>query len=75
MNYKEIKEKLSKQVSSVKYFNKQTFDIIMKDRETANKIYEEGGNVQEFYKNCETSKTKFYTENGGAYCQLLSILA
>lgn len=38
MNFKEIKEELKKSVSSVKYFNENTFKIIMKDRNTANKI-------------------------------------
>lgn len=75
MNFKEIKEELKKSVSSVKYFNENTFKIIMKDRNTANKIFETGGDVQKFYRNSETSKTKFYLENGGAYCQLLTILA
>lgn len=32
MNFKEIKEELKKSVSSVKYFNENTFKIIMKDR-------------------------------------------
>ena len=74
MGYKEIKEELKKSVSNVKYFNENTFKIIMKDRQTAKEIFETGGDVQEFYKNSETSKTKFYLENGGAYCQLLTIL-
>lgn len=74
MNFKKIKEELKKYVSSVKYLDKKTFEIIVADREAAMKILNEGGDVQEFYKNSETSKTKFYKENGGAYCQLLSIL-
>lgn len=74
MDFKEIKEELKKYVSSVKYFDKKTFEIIVSDRKKAIKILEEGGNAQEFYKNSETSRTKFYTENGSAYCQLLSIL-
>lgn len=74
MNFKEIKEELKKSASSVKYFNKETFEIITRDIKTAKEILESGGNAQEFYKNSETSKTKFYTENSGAYCQLLTIL-
>lgn len=75
MNFKEIKEELKKGVSSTRYFDKKTFEIIMNDRKTAEKIFENGGNVQEFYKNSETSKTKFYIENSGAYCELITILS
>ena len=32
MEYKKIKEELQKVVSNVKYFDKKTFDIILKDR-------------------------------------------
>lgn len=75
MTFKEIKEELKKSVSSVKYFNKETFEIIIRDIKTAKEILESGGNVQEFYKNSETAKTKFYLENGCAYCQLLTIIS
>ena len=75
MNFKEAKEELKKSVSSVKYFNERTFEIIMQDIKRAREILKEGGNVQEFYRDSETSKTRFYLENGGAYCQLLTILS
>lgn len=75
MEYKKIKEELKKVVSSVKYFDKKTFDTILRDKKEAATIAENGGDVQEFYKNSDTSKTRFYIENGGAYCELLSILA
>lgn len=75
MNYKDIKEELKKYVSNVKYFDKKTFEIILRDRKTAKEILESGGSVQEFYKNSETAKTRFYLENGGAYCQLLTIIS
>lgn len=75
MDFKEIKEKLRKCASSVKYFDMKTFAIIMADRKAAMIIAKEGGDVQEFYRNSRTSKTRFYTENGGAYCRLLAILS
>ena len=50
MTFKEIKEELKKSVSNVKYFNKETYEIIIKDIKTAKEILESGGNVQEFYK-------------------------
>ena len=75
MEYKKIKEELKRVVSSVKYFDKKTFDTILKDKKEAANIVENGGDVQEFYKNSDTSKTRFYLENSGAYCELLSILA
>lgn len=74
MNYKTIKEKLQEKVSSIKYFTKEVFNQIMADREQAGRILETGGNPQEFYRNCATSKTKFYKENSVAYCALLEIL-
>lgn len=46
----------------------------MDDKAIAKKIAMAEGNVQDFYKMSETSKTKFYLENGGAYCALLEIL-
>ena len=75
MSFNEAWEELGKSVSSVKYFNRKTFEIIVRDMKTAKDIFKSGGDVQEFYRNSETSRTKFYRENGGAYCQLLSILA
>ena len=75
MTFKEIKEELKKSVSSVKYFNKETFEVIVRDIKTAKEILESGGNVQEFYKNSETAKTRFYLENGSAYCHLLTIIS
>lgn len=75
MDFKKIKKELKNNVSSVKYFDKKTFEIIMSDRKAAEKIFEEGGDVQKFYRNSKTTKTKFYIENSGAYCQLLTILS
>lgn len=74
MEYKKVKEELKKRRPDVRFFNKKTFETILKDRQEAHKILENGGNAQEFYKSSETVKTRFYLENGGAYCELLSIL-
>ena len=75
MNFQKVKTALKEKISNTKYFDNKTFQIIMKDRETAEEIVKSGGNAQDFYKISETSKTKFYRENSGAYCELLSILA
>lgn len=75
MDFKTAKEILKKRVSNTKYFDKSTFDIIKKDKEKAEEIVKSGGNTLDFYRSSETSKTKFYRENSGAYCELLSILA
>lgn len=75
MDFKEVKEELKRNVSSVKYFNERTFEIIMQDIKTAKEILKEGGNAQEFYRGSETAKTRFYLENGSAYCHLLTILS
>lgn len=74
MDYKKIKEELKRIVGNARYFDKKTFETIMDDRRKADKIFKDGGNVQEFYKNSSTVKTRFYVENGPAYCELLSIL-
>ena len=74
MNYQEAKEELKKRVSSIRYFSKRTYDTIVKERKQAEKIAEAGGDVQAFYRASETARTKFYKENSGAYCELLSLL-
>lgn len=74
MTYSKAKEELRKVHSNVKYFTKECFNIIMQDRATAAELFDRGENVQEFYKNSATAKTDFYQKNGGAYCELLTIL-
>lgn len=75
MEYKAIKEELKKRRNNIKGFTKAVFDIIIADRQTAADLAENGGDVQAFYRQSETSKTDFYINNGGAYCELISILA
>lgn len=74
MNYQKIKEELKKKVSSIKYLDKKTFEIIINERKQAEIIASEGGDVQAFYRASKTAQTKFYKQNGGAYCELLSLL-
>ena len=75
MDYKAIKEELKKRHKNIKGFTKAAFDIIVADRQTAADLAENGGDVQAFYRQSATSKTDFYINNGGAYCELISILA
>ena len=75
MEYKAIKEELKKRRNNIKGFTKAVFDIIIADRQTAADLAENGGDVQAFYRQSATSKTDFYINNGGAYCELISILA
>ena len=75
MDYKAIKEELKKRRNNIKGFTKAVFDIIISDRQTAADLAENGGDVQAFYRQSATSKTDFYINNGGAYCELVSILA
>ena len=75
MDYKAIKEELKKRRNNIKGFTKAVFDIIIADRQAAADLAENGGDVQAFYRQSETSKTDFYINNGGAYCELISILA
>lgn len=74
MNYNEAKNELKKRCSNLKGFTRKTYETILSDRKTAEKIFEDGGDVQRFYRSSETSKTDFYKNNGGAYCELLFIL-
>ena len=74
MDQKVIKEALSKKVSSIRHFDRRTYEVILRKRKTAEEIAKNGGDVQEFFRTSETSKTDFYKKNGGAYCELLSLL-
>lgn len=75
MDYEKVKTILKERVSSIKYFDKNTFEVIKRDNKKAEDVIKAGGNAQDFYKTSDTSKTRFYKENSGAYCELLSILA
>ena len=76
--YKAVREKLEAVRKDLKYFNRATLEIILNDREHAQLIMDLGGSgaeVQDFYRKCKTTETKFYQLNGPAYCELLEILA
>lgn len=73
--YTEVKELLKAKRQNTRYFNRKTFDIILNDIQAANQIFDDGGDIQAFYKTSETSKTDFYTKNGGAYCTMLEIIS
>ena len=76
--YKAVREKLEAVRKNLKYFNRATLETILNDREHAQLIAELGGSgeeVQDFYRKCKTTETKFYQLNGPAYCELLEILA
>ena len=75
--YREIREKLEAVRKNLKYFNRATLETILNDREHAQLIVELGGSgaeVQDFYRKCKTTETKFYQLNGPAYCELLEVL-
>ena len=75
--YKAVREKLEAVRKNLKYFNRATLEIILSDREQAQLIAELGGSgaeVQDFYRKCKTTETKFYQLNGPAYCELLEVL-
>ena len=75
MEYKAIKEELKKRHSNIKGFTNNVYNIIIADRKTAEDLAKNGKDVQAFYRQSATSKTYFYINNGGAYCELVSILA
>ena len=75
--YKAVREKLEAVRKDLKYFNRATLEIILNDREQAQLIADLGGSgaeVQDFYRKCKTTETKFYQLNGSAYCELLVVL-
>ena len=75
--YKAVREKLEAVRKNLKYFNRATLEIILNDREHAQLILDLGGSgteVQDFYRKCKTTETKFYQLNGPAYCELLEVL-
>ena len=75
--YKAVREKLEAVRKNLEYFNRATLEIILNDREHAQLIAELGGSgaeVQDFYRKCKTTETKFYRLNGPAYCELLELL-
>lgn len=75
MSFKDVKQILKTRCSSIKGFTKEVYSIILADRKTAFEMADRGENVQEFYKTSATAHTDFYINNGGAYCELLSILS
>lgn len=75
--YKAVREKLEAVRKNLKYFNRATLETILTDREQAQLIADIGGSgaeVQDFYRRCKTTETKFYQLNGSAYCELLEVL-
>ena len=75
--YKAVREKLEAVRKNLKYFNRATLETILSDREHAQLILELGGSgaeVQDFYRKCKTTETKFYQLNGPPYCELLEVL-
>lgn len=75
--YKAVREKLEAVRKDLQYFNRATLETILNDREHAQLIADIGGSgaeVQDFYRKCKTTETKFYQLNGPAYCELLEVL-
>ena len=75
--YKAVREKLEAVRKDLKYFNRATLETFLNDREQAQLIADIGGSgaeVQDFYRRCKTTETKFYQLNGPAYCELLEVL-
>lgn len=72
-SYEELKKELQGKRKNIKGFNREFYKIFVDDRKTAEQIYKNGLSVSDFWKNSKTSKTWFYKNNGGAYCELLSL--
>lgn len=74
--YRKIKSELQNAVRKerIPYFNLETLEIILNDRDMAAETFANGGDVQEFYSRSKTLQTDFYNKNGSAYCFLLEIL-
>lgn len=74
-DFKFYMNRLNTKCHNTKYFTKKFFEQFLKDNETAYQVLIDGGDVQEFWKHSETARSRFYTQNGGAYCVFLEIVA
>lgn len=75
MKYSDVKQILKSRCKNIKGFTKEIYMIILADRKKAFELAEAGEDVQTFYKASKTAQTDFYINNGGAYCELLSIIS
>lgn len=69
--YEDAKAALQKDGESTRYFSRKAYHTILKERNLAYEALERCDDPQEVYRNGETLRSKFYNENGGAYCRLL----
>lgn len=69
--YEDAKAALIKDGESTRYFSRKTYHTILKERKLAYEALERCDDPQEVYQNGDTVRTKFYNENGCAYCRLL----
>lgn len=81
MNYETVKRELQKRCSSVKHFSKAFYTIYRKSLSETLKNAENGiddsyykGIVKLYHSWDEVYNSKFYRENGCAYCEFLSIV-
>ena len=78
--YEQVKKELLERRKNIKGFNKTFYKQFCRDLEVARIGVEESNklgvpfSVTEYWNTTETHKTWFYIHNGGAYCELLSII-
>ena len=81
MSYETVKRELQKRCSNVKHFSKAFYNIYKKSLSETIKNAEKGiddsyykGIVKLYHSWDEVYNSKFYRENGCAYCEFLSIV-
>ena len=72
--YQEIKNGLSREGQSTKYFTEKVLETIIVDRLSSAKLAAACADAQEFWRNSETQKTDFYNKNSCAFCVLQELL-
>ena len=78
--YEQLKKELQDRRHNIKGFNRAFYKTFSHDMDIARKGVEEARelgvnfSIGQFWDQSETHKTWFYQYNGGAYCELLSIM-
>lgn len=74
MSYETVKAKLERRRSKpVRFLTKRTYAIIISERNDARDKFNRDEDTSGCYE--KTKQTNFYQKEGGAYCELLSVLS
>ena len=78
MDYKAVRAELIRRRENIRYFNRDFYAAFLKAREAAKKAGPESEYYRDGIRLCHAwdavYKSRFYRENGGAYCVFLEIV-